>query len=151
LCCWLQAIDPDNTDGYQANAPGTGFATTAAETLDFLTFLSAEARAQGMAIGLKNTLGLIAGNVQLWDFAVNEQCYNYKECDYYIPFQTGAHLLGYLAHCPMFMADPWQNSRAFRQCDLCLAYCRQCCATYAPSWQPAKATAPVVVIPLIGV
>lgn len=88
----MQAIDPDNTDGYQADAPGTGFATTAAETLDFLSFLSVEARAQGMAIGLKNTLGLIAGNVQLWDFAVNEQCYNYNECDYYTPFQAGAHL-----------------------------------------------------------
>lgn len=89
-CCFApQAIDPDNTDGYQANG-GTGFGTTAADTLNFLTFLSVEARAQGLAIGLKNTLELIAGNVDLWDFAVNEQCYNYNECNYYIPFQTGA-------------------------------------------------------------
>lgn len=87
-CEHVQAIDPDNTDGYQANK-GTGFGTTAADTLDFLTFLSTQARAQGLGIGLKNTLELIAGNVGLWDFAVNEQCYDYTECNYYIPFQQG--------------------------------------------------------------
>lgn len=95
-------MDPDNTDGYQAAAPGTGFNTTAAETLDFLTFLSVEARAQGMAIGLKNTLELIAGNVQLWDFAVNEECFDWTECNYYIPFQAGAHTCykcGIIRHC----------------------------------------------------
>lgn len=81
------AVDPDNTDGYQATG-NTGFATTAADTLNFLTFLSTQARAQGLSIGLKNTLELIAGNVGLWDFAVNEQCYDWTECNYYTPFQT---------------------------------------------------------------
>jgi hypothetical protein len=84
----FQAVDPDNTDGYQATG-NTGFATTAADTLNFLTFLSTQARAQGLSIGLKNTLELIAGNVGLWDFAVNEQCYDWTECNYYTPFQTG--------------------------------------------------------------
>lgn len=42
-----------------------------------------------MGIGLKNTLDLISGNVALWDFAVNEQCYDYAECNMYAPFQTG--------------------------------------------------------------
>lgn len=85
----MQAIDADNTDGY-TQPTGTGFPVTAADTLDFLSFLSAEARAQGLGIGLKNTLGLITpANVPLWDFAVNEQCYYYKECAVYTPFQAG--------------------------------------------------------------
>jgi hypothetical protein len=87
--CVLQAIDPDNTDGYQAKL-GNGFNTTKADTLNFLTFLSTEAKAQGLGIGLKNTLELISGNTALWDFAVNEQCYDYTECNFYIPFQQGA-------------------------------------------------------------
>jgi hypothetical protein len=90
VACDLQAVDPDNTDGYQASQ-GTGFNTTKADTLNFLTFLSTEARAQGMGIGLKNTLELIAGNTGLWDFAVNEQCFDYKECNFYTPFQQGMH------------------------------------------------------------
>lgn len=88
MACMSQAIDPDNTDGYQAKG-GTGFGTTKADTLDFLTFLSTEARAQGLGIGLKNTLELIAGNVGLWDFFVNEQCYDWQECNYYTPAQAG--------------------------------------------------------------
>lgn len=94
----FQAIDPDNTDGYQAKN-NTGFATTSADTLNFLTFLSSQARAQGLGIGLKNTLELIAGNVGLWDFAVNEQCYDYTECNYYIPFQAGMSAGGAHAWC----------------------------------------------------
>lgn len=84
------AIDPDNTDGYLVN---TGFPLTPTDALNFLNFLSTEARAQGLAIGLKNTLELIDGNVGLWDFAINEQCYENDECSYYAPFKSGAWVM----------------------------------------------------------
>jgi hypothetical protein len=81
-------VDPDNTDGY--TYPNTGFPLTAADALAFLTFLSSEARAQGLGIGLKNSLELISpANMPLWDFAVNEQCYQYNECGLYAPFKAG--------------------------------------------------------------
>jgi hypothetical protein len=79
-------VDPDNTDGY---AVDSGFPVTAADTLSFLTMLSNETRALGMGIGLKNSLDLIEGNEALWDYAVNEQCYQFNECDKYAPFKTG--------------------------------------------------------------
>lgn len=82
------AIDPDNTDGYTTN---TGFPLSAADALNFLTFISTTARSYGLGVGLKNTLGLINDkNLLLWDFAVNEECYHYNECDSYAPFAAGA-------------------------------------------------------------
>lgn len=98
LLLWLCA------DGYTP-AGRTGFPITAADELDFLTFLSNQARAQGLGIGLKNTLGLITtANMPLWDFAVNEQCYEYTECDAYIPFQQGVKCLG-LPGCLFFQGQ----------------------------------------------
>eukprot|EP00775_Hariotina_reticulata_P000268 gene268-474_t len=82
------AIDPDNTDG---DATRTGFPITLADTLKFLTFLSTEARAQGLGIGLKNTLDVInSTTVALWDFAVNEECYSYNECQRLAPFKNAS-------------------------------------------------------------
>lgn len=100
------AIDPDNTDGYQATS-GTGFGTTEADTLDFLTFLSNTARAAGLGIGLKNTLALITNShVGLWDFAVNEQCSQYTECNYYSPFQAGTGCATGSAGAPAMCGSP---------------------------------------------
>jgi hypothetical protein len=77
------AVDPDNVDGY-TNKPG--FPLTAATQLDYNTFLAAEGHARGLAVGLKNDLGQAAGLVDAFDFAVNEQCQAYAECDLLTPF-----------------------------------------------------------------
>eukprot|EP00775_Hariotina_reticulata_P013040 gene13039-13167_t len=80
------AIDPDNTDG---DATRTGFPITLADTLKFLTFLSTEARAQGLGIGLKNTLDVInSTTVALWDFAVNEECHEQNNCNKLAAFKN---------------------------------------------------------------
>jgi hypothetical protein len=39
-----------------------------------------------LSIGLKNALELIPDLVDEVDFAVNEQCHEYDECDVYAPF-----------------------------------------------------------------
>lgn len=77
------AVDPDNVDGYTNN---TGFAITAADQLNYNKWLAAEAHARGLAIGLKNDLEQIADLVIYFDFAVNEQCVQYRECDLLLPF-----------------------------------------------------------------
>ncbi len=60
------ALSADNTDGYTGD---TGFPLTANDALSFLAFLSTEAHAAGLGIGLKNTLGLINSTTQeLWDW-----------------------------------------------------------------------------------
>ena len=49
-----------------------------------------------LAISLKNTLQLIPQLVDLYDFAVNEQCYQYNECNVYAPFtQQGKAVLNF--------------------------------------------------------
>lgn len=76
-------IDPDNVDGYTNNP---GFPLTAATQLDFNKFLAAEGHARGLAVGLKNDMDQIAELVSYFDFTVNEQCFEYDECDTLTPF-----------------------------------------------------------------
>jgi hypothetical protein len=71
-------VDPDNVDGY-ANA--NGFGLTASDQLAYNRWLAAEAHARGLVIGLKNNVEQIASLVSAFDFAVNEQCFQYDECD----------------------------------------------------------------------
>lgn len=78
-------VDADNVDGY-TNAPGLPL--TAATQLDYNLFLANEAHARGLAVGLKNDVDQIAQLATAFDFAVNEQCFQYKECASYAPFST---------------------------------------------------------------
>jgi len=70
-------IEPDNVDSYQANS---GFPLTAADGLDYLKWFSNEAHARGLSIGLKNDLSQAKSLVSYFDWALNEQCYEYSEC-----------------------------------------------------------------------
>ncbi|QOT78663.1 endo alpha-1,4 polygalactosaminidase [Cupriavidus basilensis] len=76
-------VDPDNVDGY-TNKPG--FPLTAATQLDYNRFLAAEAHARGLAVGLKNDVDQVSQLATDFDFAVNEQCFQYNECASYKPF-----------------------------------------------------------------
>ncbi len=76
-------VDPDNVDGYTHN---TGFPLTAADQLRYNRWLAQEAHARGLAIGLKNDLNQIPQLVADFDFAINEQCFQYRECDLLMPF-----------------------------------------------------------------
>ncbi len=76
-------VEPDNVDGY---LNGSGFDLTAEDQLGFNRFLAAEAHARGLAIGLKNDLDQVALLVDEFDFSVNEQCFEYAECDMLMPF-----------------------------------------------------------------
>jgi hypothetical protein len=77
------AVDPDNVDGYQ-NKNGLGL--TKEDQIDYLEFLATEAHARGLAIGLKNSVELIPDLVDRYDFAVNEECFDYRECHALKPF-----------------------------------------------------------------
>lgn len=76
-------IDADNVDGY-TNKPG--FPLTAATQLDYNRFLADQAHARGLAIGLKNAVALLADLASSYDFALNEQCFQYNECGGYSAF-----------------------------------------------------------------
>ena len=76
-------VEPDNMDGF-ANKNGLGL--TGADQLDYNRFLATEAHRRGLAVGLKNDLDQIVALVDSFDFAVNEQCAQYKECGKLKPF-----------------------------------------------------------------
>jgi len=78
-------VDPDNVDAYTNNP---GFPLTAATQLDYNRFLAAEAHARGLAAGLKNDVGQLSDLATSFDFAVNEQCFQYNECGGYTAFTT---------------------------------------------------------------
>lgn len=81
------AVDPDNMDGYTNS---TGFPLSGADQLVYNTWMAAQAHARGLAVGLKNDLGQVQALVAHFDFAVNEQCFQYNECELLLPFvQTG--------------------------------------------------------------
>jgi hypothetical protein len=77
------AVEPDNVDGYD-NANGLGL--TKADQVDYNSFLATEAHARGLSIGLKNSLGLVTALVAKFDWALNEECLKYSECDALAPF-----------------------------------------------------------------
>lgn len=79
------AVDSDNMDGYTNNS---GFPLTYAHQLAYNRMIASIAHANGMGIGLKNDLDQIPDLVDYFDFAVNEQCYQYNECNTLAPFIT---------------------------------------------------------------
>ncbi|KAL9947824.1 hypothetical protein D7B24_008435 [Verticillium nonalfalfae] len=73
-------VDPDNVDGF-TNRNGLGL--TAADSIDYITFLAFEARRHGLAMGLKNGGSILKNVLPVIDFSVNEECAAYGECDLY--------------------------------------------------------------------
>ena len=79
----FDAVEPDNMDGYRNR---TGFPLTAADQLRYNRLIAALAHDRGLAVGLKNDLDQIPQLVGDFDFAVNEQCAQYGECERLTPF-----------------------------------------------------------------
>ncbi|MEU6421859.1 endo alpha-1,4 polygalactosaminidase [Streptomyces spiralis] len=79
----FDAVEPDNMDGYRNR---TGFPLTAADQLRYNRLVAELAHDRGMAVGLKNDLDQIPQLVGDFDFAVDEQCAQYRECAKLEPF-----------------------------------------------------------------
>ena len=76
-------VEPDNVDGY---ANDTGFPLTADDQLAYDGGLAADAHARGLSVGLKNDLDQIPDLLGDVDWALDEQCFQYSECDALAPF-----------------------------------------------------------------
>jgi hypothetical protein len=76
----FDAVEFDNVDGYTNE---TGFPLTASDQLPFNEALAADAHSHGLAVGLKNDLDQLTDLQSQFDFAINEQCAQYQECDAY--------------------------------------------------------------------
>jgi len=76
-------IEPDNIDGYTNNS---GFNLTYQDQINFNKFLAEEVHKKGMFIALKNDINQVNDLVQYFDLQINEQCFEYNECDKLKPF-----------------------------------------------------------------
>lgn len=76
-------VDPDNVEGYENES---GFPLTYEDQLAFNLWLAEQAHARGLSVALKNDLGQIEDLVDVFDFQVNEECFQYRDCDTLTPF-----------------------------------------------------------------
>jgi Glycoside-hydrolase family GH114 len=72
------AIEADDVDA-RSNDPG--FPIRAADQQAFIRGLADAAHTRGLAFGLKNDLEEIDALIEVSDFAINEECFAYDECD----------------------------------------------------------------------
>jgi hypothetical protein len=84
-------VEPDNMDGYLNDS---GFNLNASDQLAFNRLVANEAHIRGLSVGLKNDLDQIRDLIDYFDFAVNEQCFEFSECDTLASFtQAGKAVL----------------------------------------------------------
>ena len=78
----VDAIEFDNVDAYQNK---TGLTISAATQEQFDAAIANLAHTAGFAAGLKNDLGQASDLQPYFDFAINEQCWQYRECNFPAP------------------------------------------------------------------
>ena len=79
----FDGVEPDNVDAY---ANDSGFPLSPGDQLRFNRFLADAAHARGLSVGLKNDLDQVAALEPAFDWALDEQCFQYSECDRLQPF-----------------------------------------------------------------
>jgi hypothetical protein len=104
-------VEPDNVDGDDND---TGFDLTSDDLYDFNRFIAAAAAERDLLVGLKNNLGLIPDLVDDFDFAVNEQCHEFGECDAYEPFLTAGKPVFNAEYAARFVDDADEMCAASR-------------------------------------
>ena len=106
-------VETDNVDGYSNSS---GFPLIANDQLVFNRFLADQAHARNLSIALKNDLDQVVDLVDDFDWALNEECYEWNECDLLQPFiDAGKAVVGVeytgdpLEFCPYFnnLAYSW--------------------------------------------
>lgn len=121
-------VEPDNIDGY---ANSSGFPLTTADQAAFNEFIANEAHARNLSVGLKNDLDQIPALLSYFDWALNEQCFQYGECGKLQPFiDTGKAVfnveynLATSAFCPQANVMNFNSLKKNLNLDATRAACR---------------------------
>jgi len=75
-------VELDNVDGFVND---TGFNLTQQDALDYTRIMANEAHKRGLAVALKNNVELVPDAVDYFDLLINEECFEYNECEGYLP------------------------------------------------------------------
>jgi len=97
-------VEPDNVDAFDND---NGFGLTAADQLDFNRFLAEQAHERGLSVGLKNDLGQVPDLLNDFDWALNEECFAYDECDELDPFIDAGKAVFHVEY-----VDDWSDAEA---------------------------------------
>jgi hypothetical protein len=79
----FDAVEPDNVDAWTNDS---GFDLTAEDQAAYNRELARLAHDRGLAVGLKNDVEQAALLEPEFDFAINEECARYGECELLLPF-----------------------------------------------------------------
>ena len=112
----FDGVEADNVDGYTNDS---GFPLTAEDQLRFNRAVARLARERSLTVGLKNDLEQVDELVGDFDFAVNESCVQYRECDALTPFTASGKVVLHVEYgldsptaCP---ARPMPGFRSIRK------------------------------------
>ena len=78
----FDGVEFDNVDGY---ANRSGFPLTANDQLVYNASLANLAHQFGLTVALKNDMAQVGALKPYFDYAINEQCFQYRECNYPAP------------------------------------------------------------------
>jgi endo-alpha-1,4-polygalactosaminidase (GH114 family) len=76
----FDAVEYDVVDAYAQGHKVTGWNVDAHDQLVFDQALARIAHDNGLSVGLKNDIGQVPKLEPRFDFAINEQCFEYREC-----------------------------------------------------------------------
>jgi hypothetical protein len=113
-----QGVDFDNVDGFENN---TGFGLTRTNQIEYNRFLAFAAHDRNLILTLNGVASLAEDLAPVFELAIEEQCFEYNECDSYSAFiRRGKPVLA-IEYGPI-SADECQRAS---QLQLSLAYFNQ--------------------------
>ena len=77
----FDGVEFDVVDAYAQGAETTGWEISFETQLEYDQRLANLAHSYGLTVALKNNLGQLAELLPYFDYAINEQCFQYEECD----------------------------------------------------------------------
>ncbi len=106
------AVEPDNIN-YQDKE--TGFSVSPTQQVAYLVWFSQEAHKRGLAIGMKNNLDQAEILQPYFDFAVNEQCFEYEECAELEVFVNAGKAVFHAEYLPKYQTSEQERQNLCRQ------------------------------------
>jgi hypothetical protein len=82
----FDAVEFDVVEAWSVGRRRTGWKVSYRDQIKYNRALAAMAHRRGLAVGLKNDLGQVRDLVDRFDFAINEECFAYDECELLTPF-----------------------------------------------------------------
>jgi hypothetical protein len=98
----FDGVEPDNVDGYTND---TGFSLNCEDQLAYNIWLTGEAHARGLSIGLKNDEAQAADLVSHFDWAMTEDCFADEWCEEMSPFTNAGKAIFAAEYTNQFATD----------------------------------------------